>query len=139
MYEVLEKPLMDFLNEGDGVHALPVFEEEFYPDAQMVDSTLINLVKFVSTAFGRCRLPQAYKIVERIHSDNARKKTFRFRSKHPLFVDGSPKYQNVCVVSGMVHLGIPILPYFDGVNVLDVDEEPDAYLALLRAGNPDLF
>lgn len=130
---------MDFLNEGDGVHALPVFEEEFYPDAQMVDSTLINLVKFVSTAFGRCRLPQAYKIVERIHSDNARKKTFRFRSKHPLFVDGSPKYQNVCVVSGMVHLGIPILPYFDGVNVLDVDEEPDAYLALLRAGNPDLF
>lgn len=139
MYEVLEKPLRDFLREGDGINALPVFEEEYYPDADMIDSSLINLIKFIATAFGRSRIPQAFKIVERIHEDNSRKRVFRFRSRHPLFVDGSPRYQNVCLVSGMVYLGIPILPYFDGVNVLEENENPDEYLALLRAENPDLF
>lgn len=139
MYEVLERPLIDFLQEGDGINALPVFEEEYYPDAEMVDTTLINLVKFVSTAFGRSRLPQAVKIVERIHKDNSKKRTLRFRSRHPLFVDGSPRYQNICLVSGMVYLSIPILPYFDGVSVLDEDEDPSEYLMLLRAENPDLL
>lgn len=139
MYEVLEKPLIDFLREGDGINALPVFEEEYYPDSDMVDTSLINLIKFTGTAFGRCRLPQAFKIVERIQEDNSKKKTFRFRSRHPLFVDGTPKYQNICLVSGMVYLGIPILPYFDGVNVLEINENPDHYLELLRAENADLI
>lgn len=139
MYEVLERPLVSFLGEGDGINALPVFEEEFYPESEMIDSSLINLIKFIGTAFGRSRIPQGFKIVERIHSDNAKKKTFRFRSRHPLFVDGSPRYQNVCLVSGMVYLGIPILPYFDGTNILEVDEDPDEYLALMRAENTDLF
>ncbi|PAE87785.1 hypothetical protein [Shouchella clausii] len=139
MYEVLEKPLMDFLQGGDGVNALPVFEEEFYPESNMIDTSLINLIKFISTSFGRSRLPAGFKIVERIHSDCAKKKTFRFRSRHPLFVDGSPRYQNVCLVSGMVYLGIPILPYFDGQNVLEINEDPDEYLAMLRTENMDLF
>lgn len=139
MYELLEKPLTDFLKQGDGVNALPVFEEEFYPNADLIDSSLINLIKFISTAFGRSRLPQGFKIVERIHQANAKKKTFRFRSHHPLFTDGSPRYQNVCLVSGMVYLGIPILPYFDGMNVLEDDEDPDNYLAILRPENKDLF
>lgn len=139
MYEVLEKPLMDFLMAGDGVNALPVFEEEFYPDSHMIDSSLINLIKFISTSFGRSRIPAGFKIVERIHSDNSKKKTFRFRSRHPLFVDGSPRYQNVCLVSGMVYLGIPILPYFDGQNVLEINEDPDEYLAMMRMENADLF
>lgn len=139
MYEVLEKPLMDFLMAGDGVNALPVFEEEYYPEAQLIDSSLINLIKFISTTFGRSRIPAGFKIVERIHSDNSKKKTFRFRSRHPLFVDGSPRYQNVCLVSGMVYLGIPILPYFDGQNVLEVNEDPDEYLAMLRSENSDLI
>lgn len=139
MYEVLEKPLMEFLQGGDGVNALPVFEEESYPESHMIDSSLINLIKFISTSFGRSRLPAGFKIVERIHSDCSKKKTFRFRSRHPLFVDGSPRYQNVCLVSGMVHLGIPILPYFDGESVLEVNEDPDEYLAMLRMENPDLF
>lgn len=139
MYDVLRKPLTDFLQEGDGVNALPVFEEEYYPEADMVDSSLVNLVKFISTSFGRSKIPQAYKIVERIHIDNARKETLRFRSRHPLYIDGSPRYQNICLVSGMVYLGIPILPYFDGMNVLAVDEDPDEYLELLRAENSDLF
>lgn len=139
MYEVLERPLLDFLNEGDGFNALPVFEEEFFPDAEMVDTSMINLVKFISTAFGRSRIPQAFKIVERIQRDNSRKKTHRFRSRHPLFTDGSPRYQNICLVSGMVFLGIPILPYFDGQDILETDEDVDEYLALLRAENVDLF
>lgn len=139
MYEVLEKPLQDFLMAGDGVNALPVFEEEYYPDSAMVDSSLVNLIKFISTGFGRSRIPAAFKIVERIHSEHSKKKTFRFRSRHPLFVGGTPRYQNVCLVSGMVHLGIPILPYFDGQNVLEVNEDPDEYLAMLRQDNVDLF
>jgi len=64
MYEVLEKPLLDFIREGDGINALPVFEEEYYPNINMVDTTLINLIKFISTSFGRSRLPQAFKIIE---------------------------------------------------------------------------
>lgn len=139
MYSVLERPLLDFLSEGDGVNALPVFEEEFFPASEMVDTSTINLVKFIATAFGRSKIPQAFKIVERIHRDNSRKKTFRFRSRHPLFTDGSPRYQNVCLVSGMVHLGIPILPYFDGQSILESEEDADEYLTLMRAENPDLF
>lgn len=139
MYEVLERPLLDFLNQGDGFNALPVFEEEFFPDADMVDTSLINLVKFISTAFGRSRMPQAFKIVDRIHRDNSRKKTCRFRSRHPLFTAGSPRYQNICLVSGMVFLGIPILPYFDGQIILETEEDVDEYLAQLRSENVDLF
>ncbi|MCR6108569.1 hypothetical protein HXA32_20070 [Salipaludibacillus agaradhaerens] len=139
MYEALEKPLTDFLEMGDGVNALPVFEEEFYPESDMVDISLINFIKFISTTFGRRRLPAGFKIVERMRSESLKKKTFRFRSRHPLFVDGTPQYQNVCLVSGMVHLGIPILPYFDGQNVLEANEDPDEYLAILRAENADLF
>lgn len=139
MYEVLERPLLDFLKQGDGFNALPVFEEEFFPDAEMIDMSMINLVKFISTAFGRSRLPQAFKIVERIQRDNSRKKTYRFRSRHPLFTGGSPRYQNVCLVSGMVFLEIPILPYFDGQSILESDEDVDKYLAMLRNENSDLF
>lgn len=143
MYGVLEKPLLDFIEDGDGVNALPVFEEEYFPDADLVDSTLINLVKLISTAFGRSRLPEAYKIIERIHIDGSKLKnrSFRFRSRHPLFTDGSQKYQNVCLVSGMVHLGIPILPYFDGEKVLpfEADQDVDRYLNMLRSDNGDLI
>ena len=139
MYAVLKKPLMEFLIDGDGINALAVYDEDDYPDSELIDCSLINLIKFISTAFGRGRIPQAFKIIERIREDNCKKEIFRFRSKHPLFTDGSPRYQNVCLISGMVFLGIPILPYFDGVNVLEVDEEPDNYLALLRADDSGLF
>lgn len=139
MYEVLEKPLIDYLKEGDGIHALPVFEEEYFPQADTIDMSMINLIKFISTAFGRSSLAQGFKIVEMIQRDQPRKTTHRFRSKHPLYTDGSPRYQNVCLVSGMVHLGIPILPYFDGEHVLDDGNNDDEYLTLLRPENRDLI
>lgn len=139
MYDILKRPLTDFLTEGDGIHALPVYEEEYYPESDMIDGTLINIVKFIATAFGRSRLPQAFKIVERIQREDSTKCPLRFRSQHPLFVDGSTRYQNVCLVSGMVHLGIPILPYFDGEKVLDLEGDSDKYLELLRAENSNLF
>ena len=132
MYEVLEKPLLDYISEGDGIHALPVYVEDSYPYSDVVDTSLINLIKLISTAFGRKCVPQAYRIIERIHSENSRKKTFRFRSRHPLYVDGTPKYQNVCLVSGMVHLGIPILPYFDGEQIIEIGEDVEDYLNILR-------
>ncbi|MGC6589065.1 hypothetical protein ACPV3A_29490 [Paenibacillus sp. Dod16] len=147
MYAVLEKPLVDFLEQGDGIKVLPVYEEKHYPDAEVVDASLINLIKLLSTAFGRCRLPQAYKIIDRIQDTNARKKTLRFRSRHPLFTDGSPKHQNLCLVSGMVYLEIPILPYFDGINILaaeehpslDVSDNPVDYPALILRKSADLI
>ncbi|WP_145142138.1 hypothetical protein [Paenibacillus sp. Y412MC10] len=147
MYAVLEKPLVDFFEQGDGVHVLAVYEEKHFPDAEVVDTSLVNLVKLLATAFGRTRLPQAYKIIDRIQDTNARKKTLRFRSRHPLFTDGSPKHQNLCLVSGMVYLGIPILPYFDGVNVLAVEDNPALvayddlgdYPALIQRKNSDLL
>lgn len=139
MYMLLEKPLLDFLNQGDGLYALAVFNEVKYPDSPIVDTSLINFVKFLATAFGRARLTEACKIIEQIHKDNPKKRTFRFRSAHPLFIEGRPKYQNICLVSGMVHLGIPILPYFDGVKVLKENEKPSNFLKKLRKENPDLF
>lgn len=132
MYEVLEKPLLDYISDGDGIHALPVYVESSYPHSEVIDTSLINLIKFISTAFGRKCVPQAYRIIERIHTENSRKKTFRFRSRHPLYVDGSPMYQNVCLVSGMVHLGIPILPYFDGEKIIEIGEDVEDYLNIFR-------
>ncbi|OMF76676.1 hypothetical protein [Paenibacillus glucanolyticus] len=147
MYAVLEKPLVDFLEQGDGIKVLPVYEEKHFPDAEVVDTSLINLIKLLSTAFGRNRLAQAYKIIDRIQDTNAKKKTLRFRSRHPLFTDGSPKHQNLCLVSGMVYLGIPILPYFDGFDILTAEEYPslDVYdnsgehPALILRKNADLI
>ncbi|MCL6663494.1 MULTISPECIES: hypothetical protein [Paenibacillus] len=147
MYAVLEKPLVDFFEQGDGINVLPVYEERHFPDAEVVDASLVNLVKLLATAFGRSRLPQAYKIIDRIQDTNSRKKTLRFRSRHPLFTDGSPKHQNLCLVSGMVYLGIPILPYFDGVRVLTVDDNPalviyddlNDYPALIHRKNSDVI
>lgn len=139
MYKVLERPLIDYLKEGDGITALPVFEEEFFPNAEMIDMSMINLIKFISTAFGRSNLAQGFKLVEMIQRREPQKTTHRFRSKHPLYTDGSPRYQNVCLVSGMVQLGIPILPYFDGVNVIEDGDDDAEYLALLRPENRDLI
>jgi len=139
MYAVLERPLQEFIEQGDGIFALPVYEEIRHPDAPLVDASMINLIKLISTAFGRSCLPQAYTIVERIHQDEPRKQTLRFRSRHPLYTHGSPKYQNICLVSGMVYMGIPILPYFDGDRILNEDEDYESILALLRDDNHTLL
>lgn len=133
VYEALVAPLQQFLEQGDGVNALSTFDESLYPDAGVVDASTAHAVRFISTAFGRSRLPQGYKIVDRIVRDNPKTARVRFRSRHPLFVDGSSRYQNVCLVSAMVHLGIPILPYFDGVNVLDDPMGSDGYIEMLRS------
>lgn len=131
MYEVLERSLNDFLRDGDGVDALPVYEERYYEDANVVDCTLINLVKLLSTAYGRTKIAQGSVIEKRIYDENPRKKSLRFRSQHPLFTDGSSRYQNVCLISGMVYLGIPIFPYFDGESVLNTDDDYDERRALV--------
>lgn len=78
MYAVLEKPLVDFFEQGDGINVLPVYEERHFPDAEVVDASLVNLVKLLATAFGRSRLPQAYKIIDRIQDTNSRKRRYDF-------------------------------------------------------------
>lgn len=133
IYEALVAPLEQFLEQGDGVNALSTFDESLYPDAGLVDASTAHAVRFITTAFGRSRLPQGYKIVDRIVRDNPKTVRVRFRSRHPLFADGSARYQNVCLVSAMVHLGIPILPYFDGLNVLDDPNGSDGYMEMLRS------
>lgn len=141
MYVILKKPLVEFLTDGDGINALPVYDENSYEhvDVELIDCSLINFVKFISTAFGRCRLQEAFRIMEKIKKDGVRKETLRFRSRHPLFVDGSPRYQNVCLISGMIFLGIPIFPYFDGLKILETDEQPDNFLKLLESEHTGVF
>lgn len=138
-YEVLIKALTEFLDQGDGIRAKPVFSEDVFPDSPVVDSTVINMIRFISTAFGQTRGVEALKIVDRLQEDNASKRTIRFRSKHPLFYQNEIRFKNLCLVSGMVHLGIPILPYFNGVSVMESESDVDKYWELIRGENRDLF
>lgn len=123
VYENLHEILEEYVEWGDGYHSVAVFDEDIYTDSALIDGTVINLVKILSTAFGLTHVNEAIAIVNHLHEDGVRKKTMRFRSKHPLFTNGSPLYQNICLVSGMIHMEIPILPYFNGTELLiDVDE-----------------
>lgn len=127
MYKALYRSIEEFIQSGEGLNTLPVFEEEYFPDSNTVDVTVINFIRFLATAFGRAHVPMAIRIIDRIERGTVRKQTFRFRSKHPLFAYGNSRDQNVCLVSGMIHLGIPILPYFDGTALLpyhDVGIQP---------------
>lgn len=141
MFEVLERPLADFIVGGDGVDALPVYEEQHHENAVVVDTTLINLAKFLATAYGRTNFTAAYNIHKRIVRDNkVKKKTLRFRSRHPLFKGTTNQYQNMCLISGMIHLKIPILPYFDGEKVLsDDDDASELFAKMVKARGNDIF
>lgn len=117
MFVNLEEPLLTFLSAGDSL-AESVFDEALYPNAEVVDMSMINLIKFVSTAFGLVYLEEAVDIIKAMKDDGIKRKSVRFRSRHPLFVEGHPDYQNVCLISGMIYMGIAIPGYFDGDQVL---------------------
>ena len=124
VYESLHDILEEYIEWGDGFHSLSVFEEDVYTDSDVIDGTVINLVKMLSTAFGLTHVNEAVAVVRELQKEGVKKRTMRFRSRHPLFSNGSPLYQNICLVSGMIHMGIPILPYFNGQELLvDVNEE----------------
>ncbi len=114
LYNILE----DYIKWGDGFHSIAVYDEDMYTDTELVDATVINLMKLLSTAYGLAHLDDAVAIVNAIHKDGILKRAVRFRSRHPLFVEGTPLYQNICLVSGMIQMNIPILPYYNGQDVL---------------------
>lgn len=118
IYDVLHRALEDYIDAGDGYHAISVYDEDVYTESQLIDASVINLVKLLSTGFGLTHVDEAIAIAKAMQEKDVRKKTMRFRSKHPLFANGSPFYQNVCLISGMIHFEIPILPYFTGQDVL---------------------
>lgn len=118
IYDNLLNALDDYVSGGDGYHAVAVFDEDVYDDSSLMDVTAINLAKFLATSFGLAHLDEAMAIAKALQYDSVRKVSKRFRSAHPLFVNGTPLYQNVCLISGMIHLEIPILPYFNGQDVL---------------------
>lgn len=118
IYQELFDILEEYVLWGDGYHSIAVFDEDVYEDSQLIDASVINLVKLLSTAFGMARINEAVAVVREMHKDGVLKKSMRFRSRHPLFANGTPFYQNVCLVSGMIHMGIPILPYFNGIDLL---------------------
>lgn len=118
VYQNLYDILDEYIQWGDGYHSLPVYDESIFADADAMDVSIINLMKLLSTAFGLTHVNEAVTIVNAIHSEGVGKTAVRFRSRHPLFVGGTPLYQNVCLVSGMIHMNIPILPYFDGEKLL---------------------
>lgn len=140
IYEVLHKPLLEFLQDGDGVNSLPVYNDEDHPNAKLIDSSLIDAVKFISTAFGRVEFKRAHEIERRIAQDRrTKKKTLRFRSKHPLYCGMTNQVQNTCLISGMVHLHIPILPYFDGEVIINENKDPDdLFNEVIRRRESDL-
>lgn len=118
MFDILEQPIDSFITGGDGLYSTSVFDETKYPEDPVMDVTLINFIKFISTAYGAAYQEDGFRIVEAMKRDKIRKKTLRFRSSHPLFVDGMPDFQNACLISGLIFMGIPILPYFDGNTVM---------------------
>lgn len=119
LYDILE----EYVEWGDGYHSLATFDEDIYTDSDLIDGSVINIMKLLSTAFGLSHVNEAVAVVKALQREGARKKTMRFRSKHPLFANGTPLYQNVCLVSGMIHMEIPIQPYFDGRDLMiDLDE-----------------
>lgn len=118
VYDVLHQALTEFIAAGDGYNAVSVFNEDVYTDAQLIDTSVNNMVRLLSTSFGTTHVEEAVAIARAMQKDGVRKKTMRFRSRHPLFANGSPLYQNVCLISGMIHFEIPILPYFTGQNLL---------------------
>lgn len=125
IYENLHGIIEEYIEMGDGYHALPVFDEDVYYESDLIDVTAINLIKLLATGFGMTNVEEAIPIVRALREDRVLKKALRFRSRHPLFANGSPLYQNICLVSGMIHLGIPILPYHDGVQLLIQTNEED--------------
>lgn len=124
VYENLYETLEDYIKWGDGYHSIAVFDEDMYGNSDLIDGSVINIVKLLSTAFGLTHVNEAVAIVRELQKESIKKKTMRFRSRHPLFMSGSPLYQNICLVSGMIHMEIPILPYFNGQEMLiDVDDD----------------
>lgn len=124
VYENLYDILEEYIRWGDGYHSIAVFDEDIYGNSDLIDGSVINIVKLLSTAFGLTHVNEAVAIVKELQRESVRKKTMRFRSRHPLFTNGSPSYQNICLVSGMIHMEIPILPYFNGQELLiDVDDD----------------
>lgn len=118
MFDILEHPIQSFITSGDGLYSTAVFDESKYPDESVIDVSLINFIKFISTAYGKAYQEDGFRIVEAMKRDKVKKKTLRFRASHPLFVDGMPDFQNACLISGLIFMGIPILPYFDGNEVM---------------------
>lgn len=124
VYDNLYRSIQEFIQEGDGYYALSVFEEHVYPNSQLIDSTAINLVKFLSTAFGMANINEAVAIAKELEKKKVKKHALKFRSRHPLYSEGSSLYQNTCLISGMIQLNIPIIPYYNGQDVL-VELNPD--------------
>ncbi len=114
MMSELERPLVKYIKKGDGDLVKPFYDVNEFPDASVVDITLINFIKFISTTFGNHYLDEAVLILQEIQDDGDTRKIFKFRSTHPLYVSGNSNYQNACLISGMIFLGIPIEGYFDG-------------------------
>lgn len=118
MYEMLEEPIANYVARGDGVYCKPVFQTHVHPEEAVVDLSVNAFIRYISTAYGSIYQEEGFQIVQEMNADRQRKTTLRFRSSHPLFVDGVSDFQNACLISGLIYLGIPFAPYFDGNDVL---------------------
>lgn len=140
IYNVLIPPLINYLKNGDGGYQInnvmkyhPPFRikqpnskrqltrmqlNEIIDQETIIDINLIDFVRFISTCYGYVYQDEAKRIVEALESDQIKLYSLRFRCSHTLFLYGTPEYQNICLISAMIYLGIPIDGYFDGTNVL---------------------
>lgn len=140
IYNVLIPPLINYLINGDNGYQInnvmkyhPPFRikqpnskkqltrmqlNEMIDRETVIDINLIDFVKFISTCYGYVYQDEAKRIVKAMESDQIKQFSLRFRCSHTLFLYGTPEYQNICLISAMIYLGIPIDGYFDGTNVL---------------------
>lgn len=140
IYNILIPPLIKYLKNGDGGYQInnvmkyhPPFRikqpntkeqltrmelNEIIDKESIIDINLIDFVRFISTCYGYVYQEEAKRIVNAIEADQIKMYTLRFRCSHTLFLYGTPEYQNICLISAMIYLGIPIDSYFDGTNVL---------------------
>lgn len=138
LYENLIPPLIHFIKHGDGYQtknvmfdmppekpkkgsSMPGYIElnEMIENEPVIDITLNDFVKFLCTCYGGTLYQdEAKRIIEALKKNDVKKFPLRFRCAHTLFAYGSPDYQNLCLISGMIYMGIPIEGYFDGTNVL---------------------
>lgn len=139
IFSELIPPLIEFIRYGDKYQIKNVMEAApLYKHASginvsrvinkepLLDITLVDFIKFISTCFGYSYQEEAKIIYEAMMKNKVRKRIFHFRCGHSLYLYGSPEYQNICLISGMIYLGIPIEGYFDGNNVL-VNEKGERY------------
>ena len=111
IFSELIPPLIEFIRYGDKYQIKNVMEaapainmprvnvSRIISKEPLLDITLVDFIKFISTCFGYNYQEEAKIIYEAMLKHKVRKRIFHFRCGHSLYLYGSPEYQNICLIS----------------------------------------